>query len=90
MLTSTSTSTLTLNFDLKPHLNPNLFEPTTTLIPIISTTMAPTEEEWAVIANKYRYGINADEAIKDELVEFIQLYIYKIQDLTDTNLWVVF
>ena len=33
--------------------------------------MAPIEKEWAAIANKYRYGINADKAIKDKLVEFI-------------------
>ena len=37
--------------------------------------MAPTEslmkEEWAVMASKYKYGINAKEAIKDKLVEFI-------------------
>ena len=52
--------------------------------------MAPTEEKWAVIANKYRYGINTDKAIKNKLVKFIQLYIYKTQDLTDTNLWVIF
>ena len=48
----------------------------TTFIPtltptLIPTTMAPTEKEWATIASKYRYGINADKALEDELVEFI-------------------
>ena len=52
--------------------------------------MVPTKEEWAVIANKYRYGINTDKALKNELVEFIQLMIYKTQNLTDNNLWAVF
>ena len=37
--------------------------------------MAPTEslmkEEWAVMASKYKYRINADKATKDKLVEFI-------------------
>ena len=33
-------------------------------------TMALIEQEWAVIANKYKYGINVDEARKDEPVEF--------------------
>ena len=37
--------------------------------------MAPTEslikEEWAAMANKYKYRINIDKAIKDKLVEFI-------------------
>jgi len=42
--------------------------------------MALTEEEWAVMASKYRYGINVDEATKDELIEFIEtiIYLYKI------------
>ena len=65
----------------------------TTLIPtLISTTMALIEKEWAVMANKYGYGINADEAIKDKLVEFAQMiiYIYKTQDLVDMDLWVIF
>ena len=34
-------------------------------------TMALTEEEWAANTSKYRYGIDADKAIKDKLVEFI-------------------
>ena len=78
--------TLTLN------LNPNFFKPTTTLIPITPITIAPIEEEWAIIASKYRYGINIDKAIKDKLVEFVKtiIYIYKTQDLTDNNLWTVF
>ena len=37
--------------------------------------MAPTEsltkKEWAVMASKYRYGIDVDKAIKDKLVEFV-------------------
>ena len=54
--------------------------------------MAPTEKEWAVIANKYGYGIDADKAIKNKLVEFAQtiIYIYKTQDLVDIDLWVIF
>ena len=83
--------TLTLN------LHPNLFKSTTTLIPtltptLIPTTMAPTEKEWATMASKYRYGIDADKASKDKLVKFIQttIYLYKTQDLTDNNLWTVF
>ena len=46
------------------------------------------EEEWAVMASKYRYGINADKALKDKLVEFIQtiIYLYNTQDLTNTDL----
>ena len=50
------------------------------------------EEEWAAIASKYRYGIDADEASKDELVEFVQtiMYLYDEQDLTNTDLWTVF
>jgi hypothetical protein len=50
--------------------------------------MAQTEEEWAEMASKYRYGINADEATKDELVEFVQtvIYLYETGDLTDTDL----
>ena len=44
----------------------------TTLIPtLILTTMAWMEEEWAIIASKYGYGINIDKAIKDKLIEFI-------------------
>ena len=58
--------------------------------------MAPTEslikEEWAAIASKYRYKIDAEEAIKDKLVKFVQtvIYLYKTQDLTDNNLQAVF
>ena len=50
--------------------------------------MALMEEEWAVMASKYGYGINTDKALKDELVEFIQttIYLYNKQDLTNTNL----
>ena len=79
--------TLTLN------LYPDLFKSTTTLIPtltptLIPTTMAPTEKEWATIASKYRYRINADKASKNELVKFIQttIYLYETQNLTDNNL----
>ena len=38
--------------------------------------MALTEEEWAIIASKYGYGINTDKVLKDKLVEFIQTIIY--------------
>ena len=38
---------------------------------LISTTMALIEEKWTARANKYKYGINADKAFKDKLVEFI-------------------
>ena len=45
---------------------------TTTLIPtFILTTMALMKEEWTTRASKYKYGINADKASKDKLVEFI-------------------
>ena len=37
----------------------------------IPKTMVLMEEEQAAIASKYRYGINIDKAIKDELVEFV-------------------
>ena len=67
--------------------------PHTTLIPtliltLIPTTMALIEEEWAVMASKYGYGINIDKAIKDELIEFIKtiIYLYKTQDLIDNDL----
>jgi hypothetical protein len=40
--------------------------------------MELTEKEWAVMASKYRYGINANEATKDELVEFVETIIYLI------------
>ena len=33
--------------------------------------MALIEKEWAVNASKYKYGINIEEVIKDELVEFV-------------------
>jgi len=50
--------------------------------------MARTEKEWAEMVSKYRYGIDADEATKDELVEFVQIviYLHEIGDLIDTNL----
>jgi len=46
------------------------------------------EEEWAVMASKYGYGINIDEAIKDELIKFVEtiIYLYKTQDLMDNDL----
>jgi hypothetical protein len=50
------------------NLNPDFFKPTTILIPI---TMALIEKEWAIIANKYKYGINADKASNNKLVEFV-------------------
>ena len=43
-----------------------------TLIPTIMVpTESPTKEKWAVMASKYKYGINTKEATKDKLVEFI-------------------
>ena len=43
-----------------------------TLIPtIMALTESPIKEEWAAMASKYGYGIDAEEAIKDKLVEFI-------------------
>ena len=55
---------------------------------LIPTTIALIEEEWAAMASKYRYRINADKALKDKLVEFVQttIYLYNEQDLTNTNL----
>jgi len=52
--------------------------------------MELTEKEWAVMASKYGYGIDANEAIKDELVEFVEMMIYLTQDLIDNSLWAVF
>ncbi len=68
--------------------NLNLQTITTFTPTFIFMTMALIEEKWAVIANKYRYGINVDEASKDELVEFIQtiIYLHNEQDLINTNL----
>ena len=63
---------LDFNLDFDLNFDPDFFKPITTLIPtLIPTTMAPTEKEWATIANKYKYGINTDKAIKDKLEEFI-------------------
>ena len=47
-----------------------------------------TEQEWAIIASKYRYGINANKTSNNKLVEFIQtiIYFYNKQDLTNINL----
>ena len=44
------------------------------------------------MASKYRYGINIDKALKDKLVEFIQIimYLHNEQDLTNTDLQTVF
>ena len=73
------------------NLDPDFFEPRTTLIPtLILATMALTEKEWAAMTNKYKYRIDTDKATRDELVKFIQLYIYKTQDLINTDLWVIF
>jgi hypothetical protein len=44
---------------------------TTLIFTLIPKTMALTEKEWATIANKYKYRINIDKAIKDKLREFI-------------------
>ena len=56
-------------------LNPNFFKLITifipTFIPTTPITIAWTEEEWAIIVSKYRYGININKAIKDKLVKFI-------------------
>ena len=50
--------------------------------------MALMKEEWTIRASKYGYGIDADKASKNKLVEFIQIiiYLYNKQDLTDTDL----
>jgi hypothetical protein len=50
--------------------------------------MARTEEEWAEMASKYGYRIDADKATKDELIEFVQtvIYLHETQDLTDNDL----
>ena len=42
------------------------------------------------MASKYGYGIDANEATKDELVEFVETTIYLTQDLTDNDLWYIF
>ena len=77
--------TLILNF------NPDFFELMITLIPtLILTTMALMKEEWAAIASKYGYRINADKALKDELVEFVQSMIYETRNLIDNDLWAIF
>ena len=54
--------------------------------------MVRTEEEWAEMANKYGYGIDADKATKEELAEFVQtvIYLHETEDLTDNDLWLVF
>ena len=40
------------------------------------------------MASKYKYGIDAEEAIKDKLVKFVQtiIYLYKTQDLINNDL----
>ena len=50
--------------------------------------MAPTKQEWAIIASKYKYRINTDKAFNNKLVEFIQtiIYLHNKQNLTNTNL----
>ena len=42
-------------------------------------TESPTKKEWAIMAGKYGYGIDAEEAIKNKLVKFVQtiIYLYK-------------
>ena len=63
------TLTSNLNFNLELL---NYDYPYTYLIPaLISTTITLTEEEWAVIASKYKYGIDTNKALKDKLVEFV-------------------
>jgi uncharacterized protein (DUF1697 family) len=63
-----------------------------TTMAAIPTTIVRTGEEWAKMASKYGYGIDADEATKDELVEFVQtvIYLHETGDLTDTDLWLAF
>jgi hypothetical protein len=58
----------------------------------IPTTAARIGEEWAEMANKYGYGIDADKATKEELVEFVQtvMYLHETEDLIDNDLWLVF
>ena len=63
---------LNLNFNLNLNPDPDFFKLITTLIlTLIPTTIALMEKEWAIIANKYKYGINTDKATKDKLREFI-------------------
>ena len=38
---------------------------------LIFITIVPIEEEWAIMASKYRYGIDINKAIKDKLVKFV-------------------
>ena len=61
---------------------------TTITLTLTPMTMAPIEEKWATMASKYGYRIDADEAFKDKLVEFVQttIYLHNKQDLTNTNL----
>jgi hypothetical protein len=42
------------------------------------------------MASKYGYGIDADKAIEDKLVEFVETTMYLIQDLIDNSLWAIF
>ena len=51
--------------------------------------MARTGQEWATMANKYGYGIDATKATPQELVEFVQtvIYLQETADLTDTDVW---
>ena len=42
-----------------------------TLIPIIMALIESLIKKRAVMASKYRYRIDAEEALKDKLVEFI-------------------
>ena len=62
------------------------------LHPHTYNTMELTEKEWAVRIRKYKYRINADKAIKDELVEFVQteIYVYETDDFTDRDLFFIF
>ena len=48
------------------------------------------EINWKERIAKYGYGIDADKATKDELVEFVETTIYLTQDLTDNDLWYIF
>ena len=63
---------LNLNFDFNLNFNPDFFKLIITFIPtLIPTTIVLMEKEWATIANKYKYRISTDKAIKDKLKEFI-------------------
>ena len=72
MYTSTPSPPHPYPYTLTLNLNPDFFKPTIIFIPtLIFITIVLTEEEWAIMASKYGYRIDADKAIKDKLAEFI-------------------